>query len=270
MATESLSIPDHPTPRIATLLGIRVREDTIYSNQGGEEKKGIRKREEKVLDKLQEVLRRFLLPEEAVLYIARCQSPIGLLERFTAGWHAYLLSGAVLTFTNRRLLHLPVNRNGSWTGSTRAAYWGDVEEAKIQGFLAYTFQLKYRNGEKEAYWNLRGEDAKKIKVLISVLVPASRGEASSAQSIVSLCPNCMSSLEPRLYQCRKCLLNFKDESTLIRRAADSCRRLLLHRPQWARSAFLSRRSGPALGHFVLNFVGAWNRGSKFGDWANEP
>lgn len=218
MALENLPIPDHPSPSITSTLGVRIRQDTIYSNQKGEEKKGIRKRAEKVLDKLQEPLRKVLMPEEAVLYITRCLSPIGAIERATLGWHVYLLTAAALVITNRRLLHIPVSRHGSWKKSVRAAFWGDMEEAKVKGWLSSTLEVKYHDGKKETYWGLRREDAKKIKVLLSAVIPASRGESSAAQTIVSVCPNCQSALEAGVYQCRKCSLTFKDETTLLRRA----------------------------------------------------
>jgi len=62
-------LPIHPgqPARTVSLKGIPLRTDTAYCNHKGEEKKGVRKRTEKVLDKLQEVLSKTLEPEEAQL-----------------------------------------------------------------------------------------------------------------------------------------------------------------------------------------------------------
>lgn len=212
--------PVHPeqSPRLGSFNGVRVREDTVYTNQRGEEKAGVRKRAEKAIDKLQEILRKVLEPEEAILCVARCQAPVSGFEQLTMGWYVYYVTGTVLVFTNRRLLYFLVKRDGSWKRVLRAVAWGDVEEAKVKGWLSHTLQLKYRNGKKETYWKLRGDDAKKMKVLVGALFSAGAGEMSAAQAPVSLCPGCLAALTPQVYQCSKCGVTFKNERTMVRRS----------------------------------------------------
>jgi len=212
--------PVHPeqSSRLGSPHGVRVREDTLYTNHKGQEKSGIRKRADKALDKLQEILRKMLGPEEVVLYLARGQAPATWFEQYTLGWYIYYVTATVLVFTNRRLLLFQVQRDGSWKKSVRAVPWGDVEEAKAKGWLSRTLRIKYRNGKKETYWGLGWGDGKKIRVLLEALSAVGAGETSAAGSIVSLCPNCLAELTPRVYECGRCKLTFKDERTMVRRS----------------------------------------------------
>ncbi len=212
--------PVHPqqSSRLGSPNGVRVREDTLYTNHKGQEKKGIRKRADKALDKLQEVLRRALTPEEVLLYVAPCQAPASVFEQITFGWYIYYVTATMLVFTNRRLLLFQVKRDGSWKKIMRAFLWGDVEEAKVTGWLARTFRIKYRNGKKETYWGLGWGDAKKIKVLLAALFSRGAGEMTAAGAIVPLCPNCLAELTPQVYECHNCKLAFKDEKTMVRRS----------------------------------------------------
>jgi len=215
-----LDLPVHPeqSPRLTSLQGVRVREDTLYSNHRGAEKKGIRKRAETAIEKLQEVLRRALGPEEAVLYVARCQAPVGAFDQFTLGWYIYYVTGTILVFTNRRLLQFGVRRNGDWKQTLRTVSWGDMDGAQVKGWLGPVLELKYRSGKKEKYWNLRRDDAKKIKTLLSAIMSAGARETSGSQEMVTLCPFCLSELTPAVYQCPKCRAAFKDEKTMLRRS----------------------------------------------------
>lgn len=210
----------HPSQaaRLSVLEGLQIREDVAYCNDKGEEKKAVRQRAEKAVAKLREPLSRVLEKDEVILYVARVQAPVNPWEQLTFGWYIYYVTGTVLVITNRRLLHFLVTRDGSWKKSLRAVRWGDVAEAKVKGWLSQTLQLKYGNGAKETYWNLRRDDAKKIKLLLSVLLPEAAGRTTPAGAMVSLCPTCLAALTPRVYQCAQCHLAFKDEGSLTRRA----------------------------------------------------
>lgn len=204
--------------RLGTLHGVRVREDTLYSNHKGEEKKGIRKRAEKAVEKLQEILRKMLGQDEVVLYVARCQAPASVFEQMTFRWYIYYMTGTVLVFTNRRLLQFFVKSKGEWKRRLRTVSWGDIEQANVKGWLSYTLELKYRNGKKETYWGVRGDDARKIKMVVPAILGAGSVESTAAQSMVSLCPGCLTQLTPQVYECASCRTAFKDEKTMVRRS----------------------------------------------------
>jgi hypothetical protein len=213
-------IPIHPgqSPRLSSHSGVPVREDVAFANQKGVEKSGIRKRVERLLDKLQEPLRKFLEPDEAVFCIACAQLKPSGVEQLFLGWHAMFLMPGVLVFTNRRLLHFLIQRNGTWKRGLRCARWGDVEEANAKGLLGARLATKYRDGRKEVYPALAGEDAKKIQLLLECLIPAGAGETSPALTMTSLCPDCRSPLTPGVYECPRCRRAFKDEKTALQRS----------------------------------------------------
>jgi len=216
--TTQIPIHSDQSVRLSSHFGILVREDVAFANRKGVEKKGLRKRAEQALDKLQEPLRKILEPEEAVLCVARAQRLPGMFEQFFLGWYVAYLAPAVLVLTNRRLLHLSVKRNGSWNRGVRCARWGDMESAKLKAFLSPKLHIKYRDGKKEVYWRLRSDDGKRIRLLLDVLLPAAFDETSPTLSMTSLCPECRAVLTPGVYDCPGCGLKFKDEKTLLRRS----------------------------------------------------
>ena len=209
--------PDH-SAQVASINGVQVRVDTLYRNSKGEEKKGVRKLAEKTIDKLQGILQKVIGPDEVVLFVARCQSPVSLFEQFTMGWYIHSVSRAVLLFTNRRLLQFQVKRDGSWKRALRSLQWGDVEEAKVKGWLSPTLEIRHRTGKKARYWGLSAGDGRKIKVLLESIWAAGSRESTAAQDIVSLCPNCLAPLTPGVYKCSACGQAFRDEQTMVRRS----------------------------------------------------
>jgi hypothetical protein len=225
MPAKDVQIHANVLPTLNTRSAINLREDVLFTNPKGEEKKGIRKRNEKALDQLQQVLPQLLQPDEVVLYVARCQSPASTGDQFTLGWYVYQVTCSVLVVTNRRILHFWVTpkvfggRDGwTWRRSVRAVAWGDIAEAKVSGWLNPSVELKYRNGKKEKFWKFRGEDAKKIRLLAETILPGAASENTAAQGITSLCPRCFATLTPDIYQCAQCRLLFKDKATALRRS----------------------------------------------------
>jgi len=217
MGAHDLRIHPSVSARLVSIHGAQIREDSVFTNDRGEEKKGIRKNAEKALEKLRDILPLVLASDEVVLYVARCQSPVSAFEQITLGWYIYYVTGVVVVLTNRRLLHFDVTRSGDWKRMLRAVSWGDLEEAKITGWLSKNLALKYRSGRKAKYWKLSRQDGKKIKVLVEAIYAGGR-ESSSAQTMTSLCPQCRAELTPRVYDCAKCGFAFKDEKTMVRRS----------------------------------------------------
>ena len=218
MAKAELTVHPGQAPQVSPLLGLRARQDTLYSNHKGEMKSGVRKRAEQALRHLESPLRRLLEADEVILYVARAQAPTSTFEQLTFGWYTYSVTATTLVLTNRRLLIFGVKRDGTWKRHLRAVRWGDVAQAKVSGWLSRTLRLTYQQGKPQKYWGLRRDDAKKFSVLLAALLPASAGEVSEARTLVSLCPDCLGSLTPSVYNCNKCGLVFKDEKTLVRRS----------------------------------------------------
>lgn len=219
MPTPDFPVHPNQSARIGNSSGLRVREDSAYSNAKGEENKGIHKRTDQALEKLQETLRKVVEPDEAILYVARARERLSTLEQLFLGWHAIFASDSLLlVFTNRRLLQIRVKGNGNWNQGIRCARWGDIQEAKVKGLGAKMLFLTYKDGKKESFWQIRGDDGKKVDLLVPALLAAGTGESTSAQGAVSLCPMCMAPLTPEVYECNKCHQVFKNKSTLATRA----------------------------------------------------
>lgn len=214
------NLPVHPeqSARLGSFAGVRVREDVAFTNHKGDEKGGIRKRAEKTIEKLQEALRKVLEPEEAVFYLGRAQLPVSPLEELFLGWLAYYTDIGVLVLTNRRLLFFLVTRNGAWKKSVRSVGWGDIQEARVKGWLGKSLRVRYRDGKQESYWRLRGSDGRKIKGLIAVLIEAGQSDVFAAKGMVHLCPACVAPLASAAYKCANCGANFKTERNMARRA----------------------------------------------------
>jgi hypothetical protein len=224
MPAKDLPVYSNSYPRLGAQGGVNIREDVVFANAKGEEKSGICRRNEKALAQLQEVLPRVLQPDEAVLYVARCEAPASFADQFTLGWYLYVVTASVLVFTNKRILHFLVKgkafggRDGwTWRRSLRAAGWGDVAEAKVSGWLSPVLVFKYRDGKEEKFWRIRRDDAKKIRLLAETILPAAISENTAAQGMTALCPRCSATLAPDTYQCAQCGLLFKDKATALRR-----------------------------------------------------
>lgn len=219
MPSADIALYPNQLPRVVSRGPVLVREDFLYTNPNGEEKAGPRKRSEKALDNLQAIIGKLLEPQEAVFYIARVIAPLSTFEQLTLGWQGYHMYGAVLVFTNRRILRFGVRNKGwrswTWRNTLHSVRWGDLADAQCKGLIAKTLRLKYRNGRKETYLGVSRADAKKIRTLLAALLPNAAGEASTTQEMISLCPECVATLTPRAYQCPQCRLDFKTERTLL-------------------------------------------------------
>ena len=218
MPAADLQIHDKQVVRTATIDGLSVRSDILFTNDKGEEQRQIQKRSERALQKLLPALRQVLLPTETVLYIAQARSPLTTLEQLTAAWWTALLAASAIVITNKRILFFPVKRDGSWRESVRAVQWGDLEEVKPKGLLVRNITFQSKNGIKTTYTNFRRADAKKIAAIATALLPAASGESTATHGGVQLCPDCCHVLTPGQYSCSGCGLTFKNEKSMVIRS----------------------------------------------------
>ncbi len=217
MPTADLAIYPLRAPQIVNADGLRIREDVLYTDAKGQDHERSKKSAQGLLAKLREILPALMEPNETILYILRCQAPVGALEQLMLGWSVYQVTATTLVLTNLRILHLAMDSGGKWKRTLRTVRWGNVAEAKVKGWIGKQFFLKYVDGKKENYWRLRNKDARKARDLIAAAIPASRSEQTPARAMVALCPDCRTPLTARTYECQSCGLTFKDEKTLLRR-----------------------------------------------------
>lgn len=223
MPSKDLPVHAELLPRPGAKDGISVREDTLYTNHKGVEKNRLRKDADTAFARLKDVFAKVLEPDETVLYLAPAQAPVSVVQQFTLGWMTYSLTRAMLVVTNRRVLDIHLKpkafRRWEWGRGIRSIRLGDLADAKVRpGIFNGTLHLRYADGVKEKFWRLRPGDARKIRLLLQVLLPASVGEASAARAPVSLCPNCFAVLAPKQERCNQCQLAFATDREIIRRS----------------------------------------------------
>jgi hypothetical protein len=214
-------LSDNPTtmPIVQPVEGVPTRTDVAFTNKSGVEKRGVRKDAEKALHKLAPGLRRLLAPDEFVVYVAGACAPMSGLEQYTFGYFAQFVSRVTLVFTNMRILAFRVDRGGKWRNSLRGCSLGDIQSAKLSGFLlTRTLKLQYANGKKESYWAMKLRDKAKLKAIMPKLLEANAGSQTPAQAMQPLCPTCAAVLTDRQYECNGCGQKFRNEQSLWWRA----------------------------------------------------
>ena len=218
MANADLPVYPDQLPRVVSSNGLAIREDLLFSDAKGQPSDSRRRKAEAILEKWRDVLPSLLEPNETIFYVVRnCQAPVSPLEQFFLGVYAYSVTSTALVLTNLRILHLGITSRGEWRRILKSVRWGDLSDAKIKGLISRVLDLKYANGKKERYWRIAGRDGKKIRAILTAVLPASRAEATAAQGMVSQCPDCRVALTPQIYRCGGCGLTFKDEKTFLRR-----------------------------------------------------
>ena len=203
-------------PQQGLFRTLRVREDVLYTDAYGRPKSGIRKTAEKILTELEWVLSRVLAREETILYAARMNTAVSVVEQLTASWMVYRTVVVAMVFTDQRILCFPIEYEGRWKRSLRMVPYEGLQSTKVGGWFSKTFDLRYGGGEKDRFSSLKWRDASKIEVLLRALLASNAG-AGSWKRMLSLCPECLHGLQPEIYQCGGCGLVFKDEKTMRKR-----------------------------------------------------
>jgi len=216
MANSDLIVHSSRMAQASQCSGLPVREDLLFSNKNGQDKASLHKSAEKTLARLVDPLKQLLQPGETIFYCCNAQSPLSGLEQAFTGWWSQVMTRVVLVITNRRMFQFSVTGNGTWKRSLSVVSWGDVDKVKTSRFIGAHFVVHYKNGTKTDYWGVKWGDAPTLQAICDKLVPASTTEATAAQAPVSLCPDCWGALTPRVYQCAKCGLVFKNERSLVK------------------------------------------------------
>jgi hypothetical protein len=214
-------LSDNPTsmPVVQPIEGVPTRTDVAFTSKSGVEKRGVRKAAEKALRSLSPVLKRFLVPEEFVVYVAGACSPMNGWEQYTFGWFAQFVSRVTLVFTNMRILAFRVDTKGKWRNSVRGCWLGDVQSAKLSGWLLVKYlELRYANGKKDRYWAMKLGDKTKLKAILPKLLDSNTGKQTAAQGMQPLCPTCAAALVEKQYECNGCGQKFRCEDSLWWRA----------------------------------------------------
>lgn len=191
------------------LSGLPISPETAFTTPRGLYSEKIEKRQRRMLEKYETVLRQFLELGEEILLAMRGCSPMSLVEQVTSGWTTFFLKRCVLIVTNRRILHFPSRMNFSPRHSVAQIRYDDVESIKQTSLFRGRFTVKYKNGKKETFRYIN--ESKKLKAIIPELQLG--GEKTTLFRMRHhLCPKCAFPLEPKVSKCSKCGLGFKRTS----------------------------------------------------------
>ncbi len=189
-------------------FGLPFNQEIAFSSPKGTFKERIKKKQLRMVEQYAPLLKQFLEPGEEILLVMRGCSPVSLMEQLTTGWIIFLLKRCTLVVTNRRILHFPSKTNFTPRNSVAQIRYGDVEMIKPSTWMGRKFMVKYKNGSKETF--LYVKESRKLKAVLSVL--QIQGQPQTLLRVRHhLCPKCTAPLNPGIYSCAKCGLEFKNE-----------------------------------------------------------
>ena len=189
------------------LFGFPVDRETLFANHKGIYKKGIEKRQTKLLGKV-EFLKRFLQEDEKILLITTGCSPTSFLEQYLTGWVFLYIKRSLLVFTDRRIFHIPTKPDYSYRYSIAQILYPDCDSIQMKG---NHLLVKYKDGKKEKFLYIAGKERKKIKTMLQEI--SFQGQPGYMSGRIHLCPGCTRELEEGKYICSGCFLKFKDKDT---------------------------------------------------------
>ncbi|HUI92355.1 MAG TPA: hypothetical protein VLX68_08940 [Chitinivibrionales bacterium] len=191
---------------------VPIDREIMFSNHKGEYKKGIEKRQTKLLGKMS-FIKPFMAQDEKILLITTGCSPMSVLDHLLTGYLVYYLKQSLFVFTNKRIFHVPTSRNYTYKNSIARIQPADCKEIKMSmGTLAVTFQ----NGKKERFHYIAGPERKKISAILPAI--SQTGMPGQTGGKEHLCPRCGTELVNDEYLCPKCRLEFKTRADARRNA----------------------------------------------------
>jgi len=202
---KSNSVNQPLTPHQEDAFDFPLDREILFSNYKGDYKRGIEKRQTKLLKKTP-FLKNFLKEGERILLITTGCSPTSFLEQFLTGWIFVYLKRSLFIFTNRRIFHIPTKSNYSYRNSIAQILYSDCKSIQIKRSRLI---VEYKNGMKEKFLYIARKERRKIKALLPTI--SFEGPLSKSQKRIHLCPRCTTELEEGKYICENCYLEFKDK-----------------------------------------------------------
>lgn len=187
---------------ILNLHGLPVAPHIMFSDHKDRHKKGIEKRQAKLVGKIS-FLKPFLKDDEVIFLVTRGCSPTSMAEQFLMGWVVFYLKRSLFVFTNKRIFHVPTNMDYSYRNSITHFRYGDCEDISMKG---RSLLVRYESGKKERFLYMDGKERKKVKALLNV-IPL-KGETSPTEERTHLCPRCTEELVELVPACPNCGLEF--------------------------------------------------------------
>jgi hypothetical protein len=189
------------------LFGLPVDTAVLFSNHKNIYKRGVEKRQRKLLGKISFILP-FLNRGEKILHVTTGCSPVSAVEQLLTGWIVFYLKRSLFVFTNMRIFHIPTTQNFSYRGSIAQILYSDCRKISVKWS---TLTVEYKNGKKEKFLYIAGRERKKLKAILEN-APV-QGRPSDTPERTHLCPRCTNRLIKDVFTCPHCSLEFKDRAT---------------------------------------------------------
>lgn len=173
--------------------GLPIDTVVMFSDHKNRHNKGREKRQTNLMRKIS-FIKPFLDKDETIMLLTT-----GALRCFPYGIRS------LFVFTNKRIFHIPTERNYSYICSVAQILYGDCRSIAIEGL---NLVANYENGKIEEFY-IELEEKKKIKELLKMILL--RGEQSKTLGRAHLCPRCTEELMKSQYNCPRCHLEFKNE-----------------------------------------------------------
>ena len=147
------------------------------------------------------------MEDEEILLITTGCSPISILEQLLMGWIVFYVKRSVFIFTDKRIFHIPTNKDYSYRNSIAQIAYTDCKSIELKG---RTLVVEYADAKKEKFFYIASKEKKKIKSLLKNISFAEY--RSQTQKRVHICPRCTEKLEKDRYTCPNCRLEFKNKN----------------------------------------------------------
>jgi hypothetical protein len=188
------------------LIELPVDSEFLFSNHKKIYKKGIEKRQTKLLKQIS-FIKPFLKEGEKILLVTTGCSPMSFLEQFLTGWIVFYLKRSLFVFTDRRIFHIPTKSNYTYRNSIAKILYADCQTIEIKG---RSLVVKYKNGKTEKFYYIARKEKNKIKSLLKTI--SLEGTPSKSPGRMHLCPRCTEELIEDKYMCPSCRLEFKNRA----------------------------------------------------------
>ncbi|MBN2130358.1 MAG: hypothetical protein JW741_12720 [Sedimentisphaerales bacterium] len=200
-----------PATTDRSICGLPVDADVLFSDKDGVRRKSVQNKKLKLLQKLA-FLRKFLAPDERIVFVTTGCSPFSAVEQMTIG-HAwvYLIKRALFVFTNKRILHVPTTMSYEYRGSLAQILYQDCRAQYVKGSA---FFVECHSGKKEKFYGIPRADRAMIRRLN--IEAGEFGPRSARPERNFLCPQCASVLTPEQYACPSCNLEFKNKAEALK------------------------------------------------------
>ena len=193
-------------PEVRNVEGLPTEKDILFSEHKSNYKKGIEKRQTRLLRKCS-FLGTFLQKDEVILLVTTGCSPVSVWEQLITGWIVFYLKRCLIVVTNKRIFHVPSTPNFDYRNSIAQIRYGDCDDIRIRG---RTLTVRYTGGKKEKFFNIDPREKKKLNALLSA-IPLG-GDPGTTQQRTHLCPKCTRPLEEDACACSACGFEFLNKA----------------------------------------------------------